>query len=64
MDKGPQRAGDPDHERADGKGRELGAERADADDLGGDVHVAGRHPHPPDPPAHQVLGGERDDREQ
>ena len=41
-------------------------QRPDADDLGGDVHVAHRHPHAADPAAHQVLGGERehhDDRQ-
>ena len=47
-------------ERADRESRQLGLQRADADDLGGDVHVADRHPHAADAAAHDVLGGERD----
>src|SRR3546814_4106332 len=34
----------------------------DADDLGGDVHVADRHPGAPDAAAHEVLGEQREDR--
>ena len=51
---------DADIEGGDRERRELRMERPDADDLGGDVHVAHRHPHAADPPAHQVLGGERE----
>src|SRR6476646_6586352 len=36
-------------------------ERLYADDLGGDVHVADRHPRAADAAADEVLGGERED---
>src|SRR3546814_13972037 len=42
----PHGAGDADHEGADGEGAQLRNQRPDADDLGGDVHVADRHPRP------------------
>ena len=56
------RAGDAAIERADGEGRELGLHRPDADQLGGDVHVADRHPRAADAAAHQVLGDQREQR--
>ena len=43
------------------EGEQLGAQRAHADDLGRDVPVADRHPGAPHPPAHQVLGDEREE---
>src|SRR5260221_615220 len=64
IDERPQRPGNADVERADGKGRELGGKRLDADDLGGDVHVADRHPRAPDAAADQVLGGEGEDADE
>src|SRR5262249_24558744 len=48
----------PDIERGHREGRELGVQRPDADDLGGDIHVANGHPHAPDSAANQILGGE------
>ena len=51
----------PDEERADREGGELGVDRADADHLGGDVHVAHRHPGPAHVAAHQVLRHQRED---
>ena len=59
IDEGPQRARHADQERRHGEGGELGVHRPDADDLGGDVHVADRHPLAADMAAHDVLGGER-----
>src|SRR3546814_16648293 len=53
---GPEGAGNADVEGADGKVRELRPERADADDLGSDVHVARRHPGATDATAHKVPG--------
>src|SRR5215469_7592982 len=47
IDKGPHRAGDAAVKRAQGKGEQFGAQRADADDLGGNVHVTDRHPGAP-----------------
>ena len=64
IDEGPERAGDADVEGADGEGRELGPERPDADDLGGDIHVANGHPGAADAAAHQVLGNQRQDRDE
>ena len=61
MEEGPQRAGDAAIERADREGEQLGAQQRDADDLGGDVHVADRHPGAADAPAHEVLGDQRQD---
>src|SRR3546814_3763375 len=62
IDEGPEGAGNADVEGADGKGRELRPEGADANDLGSDVHVASRHPGAPDATAHKVLGDQRQDR--
>ncbi len=62
IDEGPERTGDADHERGHGKGRELGIERPDAHQLGGDIHVADRHPLPAEVAAHEVLGDESEDR--
>src|SRR3546814_9499071 len=59
IDEGPEGAGNADVEGADGKGRELRPEGADANDLGSDVHVASRHPGAPDATAHKVLGDQR-----
>src|SRR3546814_19255131 len=63
IDEGPEGAGNADVEGADGKGRELRPEGADANDLGSDVHVASRHPGAPDATAHKVLGDQRQDRD-
>src|SRR3989454_2275171 len=58
--------GHPAVERADAEGEQLGAQRPHADDLGGDVAVADRHPGPADATADQVLGdeGEHGDQSQ
>src|SRR5450631_4007069 len=53
-------------ERRYREGEQLGRIEFDADQLGGDVHVAHRHPGTPDAPADQVRGEPRhyrDDRE-
>ena len=63
IDEGPHRTGDAAVERAQGEGQQLCLQRADADDLGGDVHVADRHPGAPDAAAHQTLGGERQEHD-
>ncbi len=60
---GQQRTGDAAIERADREREQLGAQRPDADDLGGDVHVADRHPGAAGVRSHQVLGDERQDRD-
>ena len=59
VDKGPHRAGDAAVKRAQGKGEQLGAQRADADNFGGNVHVTDRHPGAPDAAADYALGSER-----
>src|SRR5690606_40002818 len=56
---GPDRAGNADEKRGDGKGGELCRQRADSDDLGSDVHVADSHPGAAEGAAHQVLGDQR-----
>ena len=59
-------AGDPAIERADREGDQFGAQQVDPDDLGGNIHVAHRHPGPADRAAHQVLHQQRendDDRQ-
>ena len=52
------RAGDAAIERRHREGEQLGLIELDADQLGGDVHVAHRHPHAADAAAHQI-GGEQ-----
>src|SRR5437870_10163437 len=51
-------SGHPAVERADGEREQLRPQRTHADDLGGDVAVADRHPGPANATAHQVLGDE------
>src|SRR6266403_3934735 len=51
-------------ERADPEGEELRPQRPHADDLGGDVAVADRHPRTADAPPHQVLGDDREHGDQ
>jgi hypothetical protein len=60
----PQRAGHADDEGTDREGGELGVHRADADHRGGHVHVADGHPLAADVAAHQVLGQQREHRQE
>ena len=54
IDAEEQRPRDADKERRHREGRQLGGQRIHPDDLGGDVHVADRHPPAPHRPARQV----------
>ncbi|KAG0763533.1 hypothetical protein G6F22_018408 [Rhizopus arrhizus] len=64
VDVAPQGAGHADDERTDGERGELGVHGPDADDGGGHVHVADRHPLAADGAAHQVLGQQAEDHHQ
>src|SRR5260370_27418412 len=59
MDEGPERAGDTNDERRDRERRQLRVQRANADDLSGDVHVANRHPLTANHAARQVFRQQR-----
>ena len=60
MHEAPQRSGHAGVKGAYREGRQLGVDRAYAYDLGGDIHVAHRHPRAADMATHQVLGQERE----
>ncbi|MPL60737.1 hypothetical protein SDC9_06298 [bioreactor metagenome] len=64
IDREEQRPGDADEERADGEGGDLGGQRVHPDDLGGDVHVADRHPLAADGAAGEIAGDQRDEGQQ
>ena len=59
----PERPGHAAVEGADREREQLGLQHRDADDLGGDVHVADRHPGAAEAAAHEVLGGQREQRD-
>src|SRR5580704_1913882 len=63
IDEGPHCPGDAAVERAQGERQQFRLQRADADDLRSDIHIADRHPGAPDATAHQTLGGEREEND-